>query len=214
MRPHPRPSLPGPDPLLRPAVLVGAAIGLLLLALASAQPALAQGYQDTPFKPDAEPDAPKRVKPGRKWQEEAVRLPAWPRDGDLVEVQLDGPAQTLTHHIDTRSLATGRDGVVRFTLVSESRSGTRNLSYQGLRCTPRGRWKTYAYGMNGKFEPTAVADQWREIRSQRTEPLHYDLWRHYLCVHRTFAARPKRDQVRMLRSGRVPEVENTGFITN
>jgi len=199
--------------ICRPPLCRGVA-GLLLGALACAQVAVAQGYRDTPFKPDAAPDAPKSIKPGRKWQEGEVSLPAWPRDADLVQVKLDGPAQPLSHYIDTRSLTTGDDGVVRYTLVTKSPSGTRNVSFEGLRCTPKGRWKTYAYGMKGRFESTAVADQWQEIRSQEADPLHFDLWRHYLCIHRTFAARPKRDQVHVLKSGRVPAVETSGFITN
>lgn len=200
----------------RPTPLRPSLCGLLLLALAGAQPAAAQDYGDTPFKPDAEPDVPKSVKPGRKWQEreDEVRLPAWPRDGDLIEVKVDGPARPTTHYIDRRSLNTGRDGVVRYTLVAESPNGTRNLNFEGLRCTPKGHWKVYAYGANGRFEAIAGPIQWRQVGAQTSDPLHFDLWRHYLCVHRGFTPRPTRDQVRMLKSGRVPSVENTGFITN
>jgi hypothetical protein len=188
--------------------------GLLLLAIACTPLALAQGYRDTPFKPDPEPVRPKTTKPGRKWHEAEVSLPAWPRDGDLVQVKLDGPAPRLTNYIDTRSLSTGRDGVVRYTLVTKSPSGARNVSFEGLRCTPRGRWKTYAFGMNGHFEPTTVADEWQEIRDQDADPLHYELWRNYLCLYRNFTARPKREQVRLLKSGRMPQVENEDFLTN
>jgi hypothetical protein len=214
MRLHPRRVLPCPELRLRSLPPLRTGLAVLLLALAGVQPALAQGYEDTPFKPDAAPDAPKSVKPGRAWQEDAVRLPAWPRDGDLVEVKLDGPAQPLKHRIDTKSLTIGRDGVVRYTVVTESPSGTRNVSFEGLRCSPKGRWKTYAFGTGGKFEPTTVADEWREITSDNGDSLHYELWQHYLCVPRTFAARPTSEQVRMLKSGRVPRVENTGFVTD
>lgn len=170
-------------------------------------------YRDTPFVPDAAPDAPKSVTPGRKWQEAAVTLPAWPRDEDLVEVKVDGPEQPLTHYIDTRSLKTGADGVVRYTLVSKSATGARNVSFEGLRCTPKGRWKTYAYGIDGRFEPAADTDAWWEIRGGTSDRLHFDLWRHYLCIPRAFAPRPEREQVHLLRSGRVPGSDNAGFIT-
>jgi hypothetical protein len=170
--------------------------------------------RDTSFVNDAEPDTPRSVKPGRKWQEGDYTLPAWPRDQDLVEVKLDGPEQALTHYVDQQSLRTGDDGVVRYTLVTESASGTRSVSFEGLRCTPRGRWKTYAYGIDGRFEPTAISDEWQEIRNQASDPVHYDLWQHYLCIPRAFEARPRADQVRMLKSGRVPRVENAGFIAD
>lgn len=191
-----------------------AIVVLCVLVLLPGAGALAQSYRDTPFKPDAEPDAPKSVKEGRKWQEGTFSLPSWPRDGDLIELKLDGPEQPLTHYIDKRSLATGRDGVVRYTLVSESRSGARNVTYEGIRCTPKGRWRTHAYGVDGRFERTDQDEPWHTIPVTGNDPLHYDLWRHYLCVSRALKPRSTRDQIRMLTNGRVPAVDNTGFITN
>jgi hypothetical protein len=194
-----------------------AGIGVLLLgllALLGAAQAQAQSYADTPFKPDAEPDTPKSVKDGRKWQEGSVSLPAWPRDRDLIELKLDGPEQPLTHFIDKRSLATGSDGVVRFTLVSESQSGARNLTFEGIRCTPKGRWRTYAFGIDGRFKLTDDEEPWQTISATGTDQLHYDLWRHYLCVSRALKPRSTRDQIRMLKSGRVPRVDNAGFMTD
>ena len=73
---------------------------------------------ETPFVNDAQMDAPSSVRDGKKWQEQAVRMPAWPKDADLVEIKVDGPADDFRHSIDTRSLATGSDGVVRYTLVT------------------------------------------------------------------------------------------------
>jgi hypothetical protein len=185
---------------------------LLIAVLCATAGCMKNARRDTSFVNDAEPDVPTSVKAGRKWEEGDYQLPGWPRDTDLVEVKLDGPDQPLTHYIDTRSLDTGADGVVRYTLVTSAASGARNVSFEGLRCTPRGRWKTYAYGMDGHFKPTSVDEEWREIRGQASDPLHYDLWQHYLCVPRAFEARPERDQVRMLESGRVPRVEHAGFM--
>jgi hypothetical protein len=184
-----------------------------LLALASTH-AAADRYSDGPFVNDAEPDAPRSVKPGRKWQENAATLPAWPRDADLVEVPLDIPDGAMTHYIDKRSLSTGSDDVVRYTLVSESASGARNVSFEGLRCTARGRWKTYAYGVDGRLTRAGVNDDWIEIRGQETDPLHYDLWRHYLCIPRAFKPRPQRSQIRGLQSGRAPTANNLDFLTD
>lgn len=184
-----------------------------LLALSGSGCTGGGAYRDTPFVTDAAPDAPKNVTPGRKWQEGTVTLPAWPRDEDLMEVKVDGPEQPLTHYIDTRSLRTGTDGVVRYTLVAKSSTGARNVSFEGLRCTPRGRWKTYAYGIDGRFEPAANTDTWREISGGTSDRLHFDLWRHYLCIPRAFVPRPTREQLHLLRSGRVPGNDNAGFIT-
>lgn len=173
---------------------------------------------ETPFVNDAAPDAPSSVREGRQWQEEAVRIPAWPKDGDLIEIKVDGSDGRFRHYIDDKSLTTGSDEVVRYTLITESGSGARNVSYEGLRCTPKGRYKVYAYGAgpgsSGRFAPTGIAEEWREIEQRGGDASRYELWRHYLCVPRLFKPRDRKDQVRMLRSGRVPQVENAGFLSN
>jgi hypothetical protein len=176
--------------------------------------AIAVARAETPFVNDPEMDAPSSVRDGKKWQEQAVRMPAWPKDADLVEIKLDGPADDFRHSIDTRSLTTGGDEVVRYTLVTESASGARNVSYEGLRCTPKGKYKTYAYGSGSRFSPTGNAEQWLEIDERGRDRFRYELWRHYLCVPRLFKPRDYKDQVRMLKSGRVPQLDNAGFLSN
>ena len=200
-----------PRPAATLTLLRLAAAVLLALSLG---PATAGPHPDTPFVNDAEPDAPKSVKPGRMWEEGDFSLPAWPRDADLIEVKLDGPPQPVTHYIDARSLKTGSDGVVRYTLVTETASGTRSVAFEGMRCTPKGRWKVHAFGTDGSFTPTRLGDEWQFVDDAGSDPLHYDLWRHYLCEHRNFVARPTNQQVRMLRSGRVPRVENANFLAD
>jgi len=183
---------------------------LMLCGLAVSQTLAAE----TPFVNDAEMGPPSSVKEGRKWQEETVRMPPWPRDADLVEVKLDHSNTAFRQYIDTKSLNTGSDGVVRYTLVAESDSGARNVSFEGLRCTPKGKYKTYAYGAGSRFTPTSIAEDWRPVDERASDRLHFELWEHYLCVPRLFKPRPKNDQVRMLKSGRVPAIENSGFLTN
>ncbi|MGB5834298.1 MAG: CNP1-like family protein [Thiohalocapsa sp.] len=169
---------------------------------------------ETPFVNDPEMDVPSSVTDPKKWKEQGVRMPAWPRDGDLVEIKVDGPDGDFRHSIDIRSLSNGSDGVVRYTLVTESASGALNVSYEGLRCAPRGKYKTYAYGSGSSFSPTGVAEEWRTIDERSYDRFRHELWRHYLCVPRLFAPRDRKDQIRMLKSGRVPQTENAGFLTN
>lgn len=195
-----------PNHALRPRLAV---LLCATLALASAA-----ARAETPFVNDPEMDAPSSVRDGKKWQEQAVRMPAWPQDADLIEIKLDGPADDFRHFIDRRSLATGSDDVVRYTLVTEASSGARNVSFEGLRCTPKGAYKTYAYGSGARFSPTGVAEQWQPIDERSRDRFRYELWRHYLCVPRLFKPRDRKDQIRMLKSGRVPNVENSGFMTN
>lgn len=200
------------SPRRRPAVTLALALPLVAICLLAGCQGRLGGYSETPFKPDPEAPTPKSVTPGPKWTEGDYSLPAWPRDDDLVEVKLDGPAQRLTHYIDTRSLQTGSDGVVRYTLVTESASGARNVSFEGLRCTPNGRWTSYAYGTDGRFRASGEQSTWIRVSEGGGDRLHYELWRHYLCTHLAFEPRPRTDQLRMLASGRVPGVDNAGFL--
>jgi hypothetical protein len=171
-------------------------------------------HADSPFVFGPEEVAPKSVRPGAKWKEGSIRLPAWPQDKDLIEVPLDQPNSGFTYYIDRNSLKTGDDGVVRYTLIAESGSGARNVSFEGIRCTPNGAYRIYAFGERRQFRPASDGDDWRSINVSGADPLHHELWRHYLCVPRLFAPRSQRDQIRMLRSGRVPAIENEGFLTD
>lgn len=182
---------------------------LLLLGWGLGPTALAQ---ENLFVNDAEPATPSSVRDAEPWKEEQFTLPAWPREQDLIPVRLDSPDASFDYSIDARSLRTGGDGVVRYTLVAESASGTRNLSFEGLRCTPHGAYRIYAYGQQGRFEPAGLGAQWMPIDRGGADPVREELWRHYLCVPRKFAARPTKAQVRLLRNGRVSGTENTGFL--
>lgn len=169
--------------------------------------------QETVFVNDAEPAAPQSVTDPEHWREQALTLPAWPREADLLPVPLDTPNTAFAYLIDTRSLTTGADQVVRYTLVAESASGARNLSFEGLRCSPNGQYRVYAYGHNGRFEPLAAPETWRALARADSDPARLELWRHYLCVPRKFAPRPRRDQLRLLKQGRVEGYDQTGFMT-
>ena len=60
---------------------------------------------------------------------------------------------TLKIYLDEKSISLAQDEIVRFTLVVETSSGTRNVFYEGLRCDTR-EYKTYAVGTLDKtFEP-------------------------------------------------------------
>lgn len=180
---------------------------LILVGLGLAMPV--SGAEDA-FVTDAEPPVPSSVRPGTPWQESNTALPPWPQDADLVELVPDGPDAGLRYFIDTRNLQVGSDDVVRFTLVAEGSSGTRNLSVEGIRCTPRGTYKTYAYGAGEGFVPTA-SDEWLPMPAHGAERWRHDLWRFHFCIPQAFAPRPKIDMVRSLK-GRIAPRQNMGFL--
>lgn len=184
---------------------------LLLFALALATaPSWAR---DDAFVPDAEPPMPSSVRDAEPWREEILQLPAWPKDADLVWFAVDGDGRGFRYAIDGSSLAIGSDEVVRYTLVAESASGARNLSFEGLRCTPVGQYRIYAYGTAGRFTQLPRSD-WQRIAKGGAEPYRYDLWRSYLCVHLKFAPRPRDEMLRALRRGRLSPLEGTGFMAD
>lgn len=162
------------------------------------------------FVTDAEPPVPSSVQAGTPWKEADSTLPPWPQDADLVELVPDGPDSALRYFIDTANLRIGSDAVVRYTVVAEGRSGTRNLSVEGIRCTPRGAYKTYAYGAGERFVPIE-SDEWLEISADVGERWRQDLWRFHFCIPQAFAPRPRIDMVRSL-EGRISPRQNMGFL--
>lgn len=180
------------------------AFALLLFFLSG--PILAAG-RDRAFIDEPEPPTPSSVEDrDATWKEASTSLPPWLKDSDLVEFKVDDPSSRFRQYIDGRSIAVGSDGAVRYTLVIESASGARNVSFEGLRCTPQGAFKIYAYGNNGRFEKTE--GEWQKIRSY--DKIHRDLHSLILCVPREFKPRPKRDMIHFMRTA-VPHDTNTGF---
>jgi len=184
------------------------ALTLLLVLLSG--PVLAAKWE-RPFIDEPDAPTPRSVQDrDTSWQEGSTTLPPWPKDGDLVEFQVDDPSSRFRQYIDSRNIKVGADGAVRYTLVVESRSGTRNVSYEGLRCTPKGTFKIYAYGVGGRFEKTE--SEWQTIHGRSHDTIHRDLHKQILCVPREFKPRPKEGMIRFMRTATAHET-NTGFET-
>lgn len=82
--------------------------------------------------------------PAVVWQEEKIALPAKPDTAKLMPFEVS-VANANRFFIDPASIAVGKDGVVRFSIVIESSGGARTVNYEGLRCETRER-KLYAFG--------------------------------------------------------------------
>ncbi len=132
------------------------------------------------------------------WQEEHIQLPAYPDPDHLLEVPVHSNNMPFTVYLDPDSISIGRDRVVRFTSVIVSGTGSRNITYEGLRCGERS-FKRYAYGVNGTWKPLE-SGTWRRIRSGSMEEYRVVLYKEYMCHPHDTAYKPG-DVVRKLKSG-------------
>jgi hypothetical protein len=183
---------------------------LLTLFLAPSLSFGARGGRDDYFVPDPEPVRPREIQEAPAWKEGRVDLPPWPRDTDLVPFRPELPGTAFRFYLDDRSLSRDpKDAVVRYTLVVESPSGTRNVSFEGIRCTLKGAYRIYAYGADGRFQPLGPSD-WLPLVEEGPEAYRKDLWRNRFCVPRETRPRTLTEIRRALRDQGTSE-HTTGF---
>lgn len=118
----------------------------------------------------------------KTWQEISVQLPAAPKKENLLDFYVS-PIATQTFAIDAKSISTGNDGVVRYTLVSRSASGAENISYEGIRCESFER-KQYAFGHRDGSWARSRRDQWETITGTVANRQHAALAKDYFCNHK------------------------------
>lgn len=111
------------------------------------------------------------------WKEAEARLPPYPKDADLIEFQVSSGA-TFRFFVDAASLSVGDDGVVRYTLVARSPSGTANVSFEGIRCITKS-YKVYARGTGGNW--SRREGEWQVIEERTIQRWHNVLYWEFLC---------------------------------
>lgn len=115
----------------------------------------------------------------KAWEELAIRLPASPRQQDLLGFYVS--AVTVNRFfIDPASVSVGGDGVVRYTLVVTTPAGARNVSYEGMRCDTRER-RLYAFGrLDGSWSEARMS-RWEPVRESSGNRHHAALFQEYFC---------------------------------
>jgi hypothetical protein len=158
--------------LLRTVLFLGLSV---LVSTAYARKIVVDGNQQSL------PDQKFEYQEGEAWKEIDVKIPPYPDDSDLMELQLDDPNNRFTYYMDEESLEVSEtDYVVRYTLVIESKRGTRNIFYEGMRCNTL-EYKTYAFGTGkGKFRPSRKPE-WKSMFDSGYKKLRMDLMEFYLC---------------------------------
>lgn len=121
----------------------------------------------------------------KTWQETAIILPAAPLMTDLLPFEV---ATTLTQAfaIDAKSLIISSDGVIHYTLVAQSRSGVKNISYEGIRCQTFEK-KLYSFGHKDGSWSLARRDQWEPIMGSAVNPAQVALAQDYFCQNKVNA---------------------------
>ncbi|MDQ9171298.1 CNP1-like family protein [Oxalobacteraceae bacterium R-40] len=122
----------------------------------------------------------------KPWQEIAIQLPAAPAAENLIPFETISATATQSFAIDAKSLTAGTDGVVRYTLISTSQAGAKNISYEGIRCDSMEN-KLYAFGHPNGTWSRSRRDKWEKIPRHSTNNHHATLALEYFCDGRTVA---------------------------
>lgn len=118
----------------------------------------------------------------KNWQESAYTLPPAPQDSDLATYPVSATT-TLTFAVDTKTLTTTPDGLVRFTSVITSPQGARNVTFEGIRCETY-EYRIYATGNpDGTWIPSRDT-AWHRIRGYSANGYQGALYRDYFCENK------------------------------
>lgn len=148
----------------RAVIRMLACLGMFAVAAA----AQAQSRFDDQFDDERKP-----------WQEIAVQFPAMPTDANLLPFDVSATA-TQRFAIDAKSLSIGSDAVIRYTLVTLSESGVRNVSYEAIRCASL-EYKIYALGHADGTWSRARRDQWQPVVNNAMNRQQAALVQDYFC---------------------------------
>ena len=123
---------------------------------------------------------------GEKWAETDIKIPPYPDDSDLMDLEVDRPDDGFTYFLDEKSLSVSeKDYVVRYTMVIESERGTRNVFYEGIRCNTE-EYKTYAFGAGkGKVKLQArKKPEWKPVSETGYTRFRAHMMQYYFCEWR------------------------------
>lgn len=148
-------------------------------------------------------DGAERERPARA--ERPVAYPAAPADRDLLAVKL--PVLTdFRFLVDTRSISIEPNGIVRFSIVTQSPAGARTVTYEGLDCPNRER-RVYAYGRGNDGWAEAKPSEWQRF-SPRNQNYWAVLYNEIFCPEAT-PVRSVREGIDALRLGAHPRASRS-----
>lgn len=177
------PVAPVSEPLRKCEQAVRARVSRTLIAFVFALSGVAVAHAQSRFEQDFDDQE-------KPWQEVAIQLPPAPKPENLLPFYVSETA-TQTFAIDSKSLTIGSDGVIRYTMVTNSASGVKNISYEGIRCQSFEK-KLYAFGREDGTWSRSRRDQWERIVRNAANRQHATLALDYFCQNLTIADNPEK----------------------
>jgi hypothetical protein len=153
------------------------------------------------FKPEFDEEKP--------WEEQRAALPLYPKPDNLAKIEV-GTTTSFEFFVDTASVALGKDGVIRYSLVARSASGSSNMSFEGIRCATRER-KLYAFGRPDGTWAQARNAEWRQISGAQTNRQHATLADEFFCPARGTVGSTE-EAVRALKRGGHPGARSVDML--
>lgn len=116
----------------------------------------------------------KIIKP---WVDSPVNLPAAPATENLLRFYSN---DNQSFFIDHKSISIVADGSLRYTLVSISRSGAKNVSYEGLRCDSKQK-RLFAFGRADGSWSNSRRNEWDSFSNDGVNKQHSSLAWDFAC---------------------------------
>lgn len=119
----------------------------------------------------------KGAKTDKQFIESDWTLPAAPKAEDLLRFYT---SENQIFSLDPTSLIIATDGSVRYTMVTVSKSGAKNISYEGLRCATYEK-KLVAFGRADGSWSQSRNKEWTPINNTGANKQHSVLAHDFMC---------------------------------
>ena len=138
------------------------------------------------------------------WAEESIAFPDYPKDEDLIPVEMAASSNQFL--IDGKSLSLGADGVMRYTMVIRSSGGALNVTYEGLRCETREK-KLYALGRKDGTWGAARSSKWIAVSESGSRTYQTALINDFFCPQKV-SVKTTGEALSALRAGFHPKLQS------
>jgi CNP1-like family len=138
------------------------------------------------------------------WAEESIAFPDYPKDEDLVPVEM--AASSNQFFVDGKSLNLGADGVMRYTMVIRADGGALNVTYEGIRCETREK-KLYGLGRKDGTWGSPRSAKWIAVTESGSRTYQSALMNDFFCPQKV-SVKTTAEALGALRAGFHPKLQS------